>query len=183
MEEIVEFLHFSGYRIGVYKTCLQKLFKETRKTSKWVIIMGIKDITSRQGGINLEAEVIDKGPVREFQKFGRPGRVCTARIKDETGQCNLSLWNEQIDQVNAGDKIKLIDGYASEWQGEVQVTSGRNGTIEVVAKASEDKPSEAEVTSDEETEEELIDKPPKSDSGEKILTEDEMVEEEVVEDK
>jgi len=93
----------------------------------------IKDIQPKQGGVMLEAEVTEKGIVREFQKFGKPGRVCTARIKDATGECNLSLWNEQIDQVNAGDKIKITDGYSNEWQGEIQVSTGRNGTLEVVA--------------------------------------------------
>ncbi len=83
------------------------------------------------GSVQIEAKVTEVGPVREFQKFGRPGRVCTARIKDESGECSLSLWNEQVDQVKEGDTVVISDGYASEWQGQLQVTTGRNGTLEI----------------------------------------------------
>ena len=89
--------------------------------------MTIKELVPKQGFTLLEADVIEKGEVREFQKFGKPGRVCTAVIKDESGQCNFSLWNEQIDQLNVGDRIKVTDGYANDWQGTVQVSTGRNG--------------------------------------------------------
>ena len=32
--------------------------------------------------------------------------------------------------IDVGDKIKLVDCFVGEWQGEKQVTTGRNGTIE-----------------------------------------------------
>lgn len=120
----------------------------------------IKDLQPKQGSVSLEADVIEMGPVREFQKFGKPGRVCTAVIKDDSGQCNLSLWNEQIDQVKAGDKIKITDGFASEWQGNIQVTTGRNGTLEVESGAATQTASSDEKTEEpslkEEVEEEKI---------------------------
>ena len=102
--------------------------------------MKIKDMTPKQGSIEIEADVIEKAEVREFQKFGKPGRVCTAVIQDETGKCNLSLWNEQVDQVNVGDRIRITNGYANEWQGNLQLTTGRMGTLEIVGKASESGP-------------------------------------------
>ena len=112
--------------------------------------MQIKEIQPRQGNINIEAEVIEMTEVREFQKFGKPGKVCSAIIKDDSGQCKLSLWNEQIEQVKTGDKIRLIDGYATEWQGQIQVTTGRNGSIEVIGKA--DPASEPATSEDSEIE-------------------------------
>lgn len=41
----------------------------------------------------------------------------------------MTLWNEQIDLVKVGDKIEVKDGYVNEWQGDLQVTTGRNGTL------------------------------------------------------
>jgi len=165
--------------------------------------MAIKDLQPKQGNVDIVVEVTEKGEVREFQKFGKPGRVCTAMIKDETGTCKLSLWNEQVDQINAGDKVKVVNGYVSEWQGEIQLTSGRMGSLEVLEKGSDaadavtdDEKTESEtleetksdegehiVTEDEKTEEEALDEPPKKDTGEHILSKDEMVEEEVIEEK
>jgi replication factor A1 len=118
--------------------------------------MAIKDIQPKQSNVTVEADIVEKGPVREFQKFGKPGKVCTAKIKDESGSCSLSLWNEQIDSVNVGDRIKLTDGYSTEWQGNIQVTSGRNGKIEVIGKADAKKP-DPKKPSLEESEEEFSD--------------------------
>ncbi len=94
--------------------------------------MNINELQPKQGSVEITAEVVEKGDVREFEKFGKKGRVCNAKVKDATGQISLSLWNEQIDQVNVGDKIKISNGYVNEWQGEPQLTTGKFGTLEVV---------------------------------------------------
>ena len=97
--------------------------------------MQIKDIKPKQGNVDVTVDVVDVGAAREFQKFGKPGRVATAIAKDETGDIKLSLWNEEIDKINAGDKVHIINGYVNEWQGELQLTAGRMGKLEVVGKA------------------------------------------------
>ena len=97
--------------------------------------MAIKDLQARQGNVDIVVEVIDKGDVREFDKFGKKGRVCPAKAKDSSGEIVLSLWNEQIDEVNVGDTIHITNGYVSEFQGEPQLTTGKFGKIEMVSKA------------------------------------------------
>ncbi|MBU0471037.1 MAG: hypothetical protein KKF89_01580 [Nanoarchaeota archaeon] len=91
--------------------------------------MKIKELQPRQGTVDLEAEIVDISPVREFQKFGKPGRVANATIKDDSGSVALTLWNEQVDMVKVGDKVEIKNGYVNEWQGEMQLTTGRNGTL------------------------------------------------------
>ncbi len=97
--------------------------------------MEIKDLQPRQGNVDLTVEVIDKSDVREFQKFGRSGRVATATVKDASGEVKLTLWNESVDQVNVGDKLQLKNCYVNEFQGEMQLTTGKFGSIEVIGKA------------------------------------------------
>ena len=80
--------------------------------------MAIKDLQVKQGNVDIELDIVDVGEAREFEKFGRTGKVATAIAKDETGDIKLSLWNEDIDRIKAGDKIKITNGYVSEWQGE-----------------------------------------------------------------
>jgi replication factor A1 len=106
--------------------------------------MAIKDLQPRQGKVDIVVEVIDKGEIREFQKFGRSGRVCSAKVKDETGEIKLTLWNDQIDQVNVGDKLQISNGYVNEFQGEMQLTTGKFGKLEVVGKAEEKEEKKAE---------------------------------------
>ncbi len=97
--------------------------------------MQIKDLKPKMGSVDVVVDVVDVGDVREFNKFGKPGRVSTAIAKDETGDIKLTLWNEDIDKVKAGDKVHLTNGYVNEWQGEMQLTTGRMGKMEVVGKA------------------------------------------------
>ncbi len=94
--------------------------------------MKISELQERQGKIDVEAKVTEKGDVREFQKFGRTGRVCNAKVKDASGEITLVLWNDEVDMVNVGDDIKITNGYCSEFKGEKQLTAGRFGKLEVV---------------------------------------------------
>jgi replication factor A1 len=104
--------------------------------------MKISEVKPKQGGISLEFDVVEKGSVREFSKFGKTGKVCTATVRDDSGSVKLSLWNEDCDRINEGDKVKLTDGYANEYQGEIQLTSGRMGKLEVLGKGAAPKAAE-----------------------------------------
>ena len=107
--------------------------------------MQIKDLKPKQGNVDIIVDVVDVGDAREFNKFGKPGKVATAIAKDETGDVKLTLWNDDIEKVNAGDKIHLTNGYVNEWQGEMQLTTGRMGKIEVVGKANVDLNKESDT--------------------------------------
>ncbi len=97
--------------------------------------MRISELKPKQGSVELTAEVVEVGEARTFNKFGKEGKVADAVIKDGSGQVRLSLWNEQADRVKAGDTITIKNGYVNEWQGELQLTTGRLGTIEAVPNA------------------------------------------------
>jgi replication factor A1 len=97
--------------------------------------MEVKDIQANQGNIDLVLEVSSKEEPRSFEKFGKSGKVCNAKVKDDTGEVKLTLWNEDIETVNVGDKIHLQNGWCSEYQGEKQLSAGKFGKIEVVEKS------------------------------------------------
>ena len=108
-------------------------------TIRFLLNMAVKDLKIREGNVDIIVDVVDVGEAREFEKFGKSGRVSTAIVKDETGDVKLTLWNEQIDQIKAGDKIHITNGYVSEWQGEPQLTTGKMGKLEVVGESKETK--------------------------------------------
>lgn len=95
--------------------------------------MEIKDVQANQGNIEITAEVLEKGETRTFEKFGKNGRVCSAKIKDASGTIALTLWNDDIDKVNVKDIISVQNGWCSEFRGEKQLSSGKFGKIEVVS--------------------------------------------------
>jgi replication factor A1 len=100
--------------------------------------MKISDIKAGEGKISIEAAVIDIGEARDINKYGKNLRVATATIQDDSGKIKLSLWNQEVDKVKKGDKVKITDGYASEFKGEKQLTAGKFGKLEVVGQASEE---------------------------------------------
>lgn len=99
-------------------------------------MMAISELQARQGNVNIIVNVIEKEEPREFEKFGKTGRVCNTVAEDATGKIKLTLWNEQIDQVSVGDQVKITNGYVSEWQGEKQLSTGKMGSLEVTGKSA-----------------------------------------------
>ncbi|MEK6900498.1 MAG: DNA-binding protein [Nanoarchaeota archaeon] len=94
--------------------------------------MKIKDLQANQGKVNLTVEVISKEEPRTFAKFGKEGRVCNAKIKDDSGEVGMTLWNDEIDLVDAGQKINIQNGWCSEFKEQKQVSAGKFGKIELV---------------------------------------------------
>lgn len=94
--------------------------------------MKINELKPRMGKVELTASVKEIGQVREFDKFGKKGRVCNATISDESGETKLTLWNDEVEKVKTGDTIKVTNGYVNEFQGEMQLTAGKFGKLEVV---------------------------------------------------
>jgi replication factor A1 len=135
--------------------------------------MAIKDLQARQSGVDIIVDVVDVSTPRDFQKFGKPGKVANATVKDETGTIKLTLWNDEIGKVKKGAKLHITNGYVNEWQGEKQLTTGRFGKMEVVGEGAE--------TLDEAEEETLLDDK-KKDTGEKVLTKDEKVESDMLDE-
>ena len=94
--------------------------------------MKINELQPKQGKVEIVVEITAKEEPKEFTKFGAVGKVCSCKAKDDTGVINLTLWNEQIDMVEVGDTVKIINGYVNEYQGEMQLTTGKFGKLEKV---------------------------------------------------
>jgi replication factor A1 len=99
--------------------------------------MEIKDLKPNQGKVDIVATVKEKDEPRTFEKFGKQGQVCNAKLEDESGTVVLTLWNEDVESIKVGDKVHLQNGWCSEYKGERQVSSGKFGKIEVVQSAAE----------------------------------------------
>ena len=92
--------------------------------------MKISEIKANQGNIEVEGVIKEVGETRVFSKYGKDLKVANAIFSDDSGNIKLTLWNDDITRFKDGDKIKITNGYASEFQGEKQLTSGKFGRIE-----------------------------------------------------
>jgi|AntRauTorckE6833_2_1112554.scaffolds.fasta_scaffold69571_2 ssDNA-binding replication factor A large subunit len=97
----------------------------------------IKELEPGQSDITIEGTIIEKAPIRTFRKFGKPGKVASSIFEDESGQIALTLWNEDAENLEEGDKIKIIGGEVKEWRDAPQLNPGRDGKIEKLEAAEE----------------------------------------------
>ncbi|MFH0861189.1 MAG: OB-fold nucleic acid binding domain-containing protein [Candidatus Altiarchaeota archaeon] len=94
--------------------------------------MNVKDLQPNSSFDLLEVEVVSVEEPREFTNFRGSGRVANAMIKDDTGQVKLTLWNDQVDAVSVGQKLSIENGWVKEYRGELQVSTGKFGKLNVV---------------------------------------------------
>lgn len=90
----------------------------------------ISELRANQGNVNVEGNVIEKGELRSFTKFGKELKLANAILEDDSGKIKLTLWNDDAVRIKEGDMVKISNGYVSEFQGEKQLTSGKFGKIE-----------------------------------------------------
>ncbi|MCW4007626.1 MAG: OB-fold nucleic acid binding domain-containing protein [Candidatus Bathyarchaeota archaeon] len=96
--------------------------------------MKISELKNGMKRVNVEAKVVEKGMPRQVMSRYKDETytVADAMIADETGSIKLTLWNEQIDQVNVNDTIRIENGYVTSFKGEIQLNVGKFGTLIVL---------------------------------------------------
>ena len=97
------------------------------------VLTKVKDLTPESKQVNVLAKVVGLSEQREItSRFGEARKLVEATVGDETGTVLLTLWNDQIDQVNVNDTIKIENGYVTSFRGEIQLNIGRYGKLSVV---------------------------------------------------
>jgi len=95
----------------------------------------ISQAKKMRSGVNTEGTVKSKGDPRTVNlKTGGTVNVCDAIISDgdtEDDQMKLTLWGDDIKAVNVGDRVVITNGYTNEFKGEVSLTKGKYGQMEV----------------------------------------------------
>ncbi|MHA1675606.1 MAG: OB-fold nucleic acid binding domain-containing protein [Candidatus Njordarchaeales archaeon] len=94
--------------------------------------MKIRDLKIGLGKVNIIARVVKVEEPRVFVRDNKEGRVTEALIRDSTGEFKLTLWDEEVDKVKEGMKIKIENGYVNEFQGEPRLSAGRYGKLTII---------------------------------------------------
>jgi len=84
--------------------------------------------------VDVTGKIVEKSEPREVTSrySGKTHQVATATLMDDTGSVKLTLWNEQINQVDVDDVVKIENGYVTSFRGEIQLNVGRYGKLSVV---------------------------------------------------
>ncbi len=96
--------------------------------------MKIRDLRAEAKIDTLELIIRETWSARDFStRSGSTGKVCDAKaVDDENQEVSVSLWNEEIERVQVNDRIRITNGWAREWRGNLQVSAGRFGKLEVL---------------------------------------------------
>jgi replication factor A1 len=93
-----------------------------------------EEAKNMRSDINIEGTVERKGEPRTVnKKDGGTIDVCDAYLVDESGEIKLTLWGDDIPKVQNGSKLKITNGYTNTFKGEVSLTKGKYGQLEVVS--------------------------------------------------
>jgi replication factor A1 len=80
--------------------------------------------------MDIEGIIVEVPESRSVNlRTGGTANVCDCILQDETGSIKLTLWNEDIEKVQEGVKVKIENGYTNSFQGEVRLNVGRYGRL------------------------------------------------------
>ncbi|MCW4052894.1 MAG: OB-fold nucleic acid binding domain-containing protein [Candidatus Bathyarchaeota archaeon] len=96
--------------------------------------MKIDELRNGMKEVAVEAKVLEKSATREVMSRykNETYRVATAVVSDDSGKIKLTLWNDQIEQVNENDVVKIENGYITSFRGEIQLNIGKYGKLTVM---------------------------------------------------
>lgn len=82
----------------------------------------------------IELTIVEKEEARGYiSRFGVKGKVCSAVAKDDIGaRVGLTLWNDEIDKVEINDRIRILNGWVKEWNGNLEISAGKFGKMEIL---------------------------------------------------
>ena len=94
--------------------------------------MKLSELREGQGKINTdEVECISLGETRNVHtRFNTEAQVREVQIKDDEGEeFTLTLWNEMIEKVDVGTRLKIENGYTNSFRGVGKLNIGKDGKL------------------------------------------------------
>jgi replication factor A1 len=99
----------------------------------------ISELSQQAKNVSIYFKVLDISETRtvKVKSTGQQHGVADAIIGDSSGIVILTLWDEWIDELNAGESYLLQRGYVSVYEGSIRLNIGRNGEISKLEKSIE----------------------------------------------
>jgi replication factor A1 len=89
----------------------------------------VKDMTENSKNVNATLKVIEIGEVKDIKSQYGDKQVCEVKVADGTGSILLSLWDDQIGKIAAGDSISIQNGYISVVRNSMRLNIGKYGKM------------------------------------------------------
>lgn len=92
--------------------------------------MKISELKAGMRNVSITGKIDSVGEPRTVNlKAGGTNTVADAIISDESGSIKLSLWGEEINNVQPGDRVSVENGYINTFRGENSLNVGKFGKL------------------------------------------------------
>ena len=108
----------------------EKQTESEEKQTESEEIVKVETLTPNSKNVNTIVKVKSKGEIRNVT--GRDysiRRVTDALVGDETGCIYLTLWEDNIDNVNEEDTLQITNGYINLFKGNMRLNIGKYGSF------------------------------------------------------
>ena len=111
---------------------LNNMNKKNSKNNKLKTRLKVSDLVPNRGIQRLELVVLRTYPRRLVNSTSYTGQLAAACGRDETGIVGIVLWDSQVNDVKTGDIIRIENGWCRSKNGELVVSSGKNGILTIL---------------------------------------------------
>jgi replication factor A1 len=95
--------------------------------------MKISELKAGMRNVSVTGKIESVGEPRTVNlKTGGTNTVADAIISDETGSIKLSLWGDDVNKVQPGDKVSIENGYINTFKGENSISVGKFGNLKKI---------------------------------------------------
>ena len=95
--------------------------------------MKIEELKSGMRNVSLNAKITEISQPREVMtKFGTAQTLTTAKLVDDSGAIQLTLWGEVSPDLEENANVSISGAFVKEFREELQISLGRAGKIQVI---------------------------------------------------
>ena len=115
------------------RNCRSHKKNELKDTTRQLDSIAIA--SNKRTNINIEGIIIQKEiPRTIITKFGKRVDVCCAYLVDDSDdKIKITFWGADTRRIKNGSRIRILNGISSNYSGEVSISSGFKGHMQVLS--------------------------------------------------
>ncbi|MFB6204752.1 MAG: hypothetical protein ABEJ75_03830 [Candidatus Nanohaloarchaea archaeon] len=92
--------------------------------------MTVEELEADSDNVEIDGKIKELPTPRAVSTQYGQKKITTAVFEDDTGEIDLTLWEEEIEEVEEDAEVHIEGAYVREWADDIQLNIGREGTIE-----------------------------------------------------
>ena len=94
--------------------------------------MNVEELSPEADDVEITGKISELPTPRAVSTRYGQKKIVTVVFEDDTGSIDLTLWEEEIDEIEEGAEVHIQGAYVREWADDIQLNIGRDGDIEAV---------------------------------------------------